>query len=117
MYPDSNIWGLPMANLFDDLPASLAQELVEVIAECQHVRIERIVSTGQCSPDGFWYDQQEAEWVILLKGGAKLRFEGDEDPIVMRPGDHALIPPHRKHRVEWTSADEPTIWLAVFFFL
>jgi len=26
-----------------------------------------------------------------------------------------LIAAHRKHRVEWTTPDEPTVWLAVFF--
>ncbi len=106
-----------MANLFDDLPASLTRELVEVLAQSQHVRIERITSTGQRSPNGFWYDQQEAEWVVVLKGEAKLLLENDDQPITMCPGDHVLIPAHRRHRVEWTSADEPTIWLAVLFSL
>jgi cupin 2 domain-containing protein len=67
------------------------------------------------SPEGFWYDQDEAEWVVVLKGEAKLLFEDDHEPITMRPGDHVLIPAHRKHRVEWTTPDEPTVWLAVFY--
>ena len=103
-----------MNNLFADLPTDLPEELVEVLAENKHVRIERIVSTGQASPDGFWYDQEEAEWVIVLKGEAKLLFEGDDEPIHMKPGDFVNIPAHRKHRVEWTTPDEPTVWLAVF---
>jgi len=101
--------------LFDELPASLPQELVEVLAHNAHVRIERIISTGHCSPKGFWYDQAEAEWVIVLKGQAKLLLEGDDKPLTMGPGAHLLIPAHRRHRVEWTSPDEPTVWLAVFF--
>jgi cupin 2 domain-containing protein len=107
--------GPRMTNLFHDLPPSLAKELVEVLAENQHVRIERIVSTGHASPPGYWYDQEETEWVVVLSGEVKLRFENDNQPITMRPGDHLLIPPHRKHRVEWTSPDEPTVWLAVFY--
>ena len=102
-------------NLFANLSAALPEELIKVLAENQHVRIERIVSTGHTSPEGYWYDQEEAEWVVVLKGEAKLLFEGDDEPITLRPGDHVLIPAHRKHRVEWTKPDEPTVWLAVFY--
>lgn len=105
-----------MNNLSADLPTTLPEELVEVLAKNQHVRIERIVSTGHASPEGFWYDQDEAEWVVVLKGEAKLHFEGDKEPITMRPGDHVLIPAHWKHRVEWTTPDEPTVWLAVHLY-
>lgn len=103
-----------MNNLFQKLPNQLPEELVTVLAESRHVRIERIVSTGHASPDDFWYDQDEHEWVIVLKGDAKLRFEGQE-VMNMRPGDYVLIPAHQKHRVEWTCPDEPTVWLAVFW--
>ena len=104
-----------MNNLFADLPTALPEELAEVLAENQHIRIERIISTGHASPAGFWYDQEEYEWVAVLKGEAKLLFEGYDEPMTMRVGDHFLIPPHRKHRVEWTTPDEPTVWLAVFY--
>jgi len=104
-----------MPNLFADLPNNLPKELIEVLAENKHVRIERIVSIGHGSPDGFWYDQEEHEWVVVLKGEAKLLFDGDDEPIHMKPGDHITIPAHRKHRVEWTTSDEPTVWLAVFY--
>jgi cupin 2 domain-containing protein len=106
--------GAAMKTLFADLPTDLPEELVEVLAENKHVRIERIVSTGHASPGGFWYDQNEAEWVIVLKGEAKLLFDGDDEPFHLRPGDYINIPAHRKHRVEWTTPDEPTVWLAVF---
>ncbi len=102
-------------NLFADLPDTLPEELIEVLANNRHVRIERIVSTGHASPEGCWYDQEQTEWVVVLKGEAKLVFEGDEAAITMRPGDHVVIPAHRKHRVEWTTPDEPTVWLAVFY--
>ena len=104
-----------MKNLFAKLPANLPEELIEVLGENRHVRIERIVSTGHASPQGFWYDEGQHEWVVVLKGRAKLLFEGADAPVEMGPGDHVLIPAHRKHRVEWTTPDEPTVWLAVFY--
>ena len=104
-----------MGNLFADLPTALPEELVEILAEGRGVRVERIVSTGHRSPEGFWYDQSEHEWVVVLTGEAKLRFEDEPHPRAMRPGDHVLIEARRRHRVESTSGDEPTVWLAVFF--
>ena len=101
-------------NLLAGLPSDIPEELVDVLVQGKNVRIERIVSTGHRSPDDFWYDQDEHEWVIVLKGEGKLLFENSED-VHLKPGDHLLIPAHRKHRVEWTSSDEPTIWLAVFY--
>ncbi|MCP4857087.1 MAG: cupin domain-containing protein [Fuerstiella sp.] len=92
----------------------MPEELIEVLAENKHVRIEKIVSCGHCSPAGFWYDQAEHEWVAVLKGEAELLFEGSE-PIKLRPGDFINIPAHSKHRVIWTTPDEPTIWLAVYY--
>ena len=104
-----------MNNLFSNLPTDLTEELVDVLADSQHVRIERIVSTGQASPDGFWYDQQEDEWVVVLQGAAGLLFESDKEPREMHPGDHIFIPAGTRHRVAWTAPDEPTVWLAVFY--
>ncbi len=100
-------------NLFTDLPRHLPEELFTTLLDAAHVRIERIVSHGHASPDGFWYDQDEHEWVVVFRGAARLRFE---DGIVdMKPGDFVNIPAHKKHRVEWTTPDEPTIWLAVHY--
>lgn len=104
-----------MFNLFADLPTDLPEELVTVLTESGSVRVERIVSTGHAGPDGFWYDQDEHEWVIVLKGAARLLFEGDAEPVQMNPGDCVNIPPHRRHRIEWTTRAEPTVWLAVFY--
>lgn len=106
---------MTVSNLFDDLPAALAEELCEVLVGGAGVRIERIVSTGQRSPDGFWYDQDEHEWVVVLRGAGAVRFADRAEPVVLRPGDHVTIPAHVRHRVEWTDADEPTVWLAVFY--
>ena len=76
-------------------------------------RVERIVSTGQATPPGEWYDQDGDEWVVLLSGAAGLLFEGEAAARPLEPGDWVLIPAHARHRVEWTAADEPTVWLAV----
>ena len=100
-------------NLFAPLPARAEQEDIAVVAETAGGRIERIVSTGQASPPGFWYDQLETEWVILLAGSAALRFESEPEPRILAPGDWLEIPAHARHRVEWTDAERPTIWLAV----
>lgn len=104
-----------LSNLFAHLPARIPEELVEVLVERPQIRIERIVSTGQSSPPGFWYDQHEYEWVVVLQGEAELLWENEPQPVRLHPGDHLLIPPHRKHRVQWTTPEQPTVWLAVFF--
>jgi cupin 2 domain-containing protein len=80
-----------------------------------HFRIERIVSLGRASPDGFWYDQEEHEWVLLVKGAARLRFEDNEPTVEMKPGSFINIPAHKRHRVAWTAPNQPTIWLAVHY--
>jgi len=101
------------SNLFADLPQQLPDEHFTTLLEAASLRIERIVSHGHASPDGFWYDQEQHECVIVLKGAARLQFE---DGIVdMKPGNFINIPAHKKHRVEWTTPEEPTIWLAVHY--
>jgi cupin 2 domain-containing protein len=105
--------GINIRNIFFDLPEELPNEIVETLAERGEVRVERIVSHGHASPSGFWYDQDQHEWVILLKGAARLRFE--DGTIEMKPGDFVNLPAHKRHRVDWTTPDEPTIWLAVHY--
>jgi cupin 2 domain-containing protein len=102
------------ANLFADIPARLPQELIQTLVTATNLRIERIVSHGHASPLGFWYDQAENEWVVLLKGAARLQFEG-EKLVQMNAGDCLNIPARKRHRVEWTTPDEPTVWLAVHY--
>ena len=103
------------SNLFANLPRHLPAELLTTLLQTANVRIERIVSLRHASPDGFWYDQDQHEWVMVLTGAARLRFDCQEQPVSMQPGDFVNIPAHQKHRVEWTAPDEPTIWLAVFY--
>lgn len=101
------------ANLFADVPQQLPDELFTTLLASKHVHIERIVSRGHRSPEGFWYDQPRPEWVLLLQGAARLQVE--DRIIELLPGDFINIPARQKHRVEWTAADEPTIWLAVHY--
>jgi cupin 2 domain-containing protein len=103
-----------LTNLLTDIPDDLPEELIQAVLSTPGLRVERIVSLGRASPEGFWYDQQAHEWVLVLKGVARLRFEGEE-PIELGPGEFVDIPAHRRHRVEWTDPHEPTIWLAVHY--
>src|SRR5208283_3543324 len=100
------------SNLFADLPQPLPDELFTTLLAAADVRIERIVSHGHASPEGFWYDQDQPEWVVVLKGAARVRFE--DGIVALKPGDCIDIPAHQRHRVEWTTPEEPTIWLAVY---
>ena len=100
-----------LANIFAALPERRPKEFVQTLLDVPNVRIERIVSHGHASPKEFWYDQDQHEWVIVLRGAARLQFE--DGTIEMKPGDFINIPAFKKHRVDWTTPDEPTIWLGV----
>ncbi|MBI2355381.1 MAG: cupin domain-containing protein [Deltaproteobacteria bacterium] len=102
-----------VANIFADLPPALPDEVFETLAEAGDVRIERIVSNGQATPEGEWYDQGRAEWVLLLAGSAGLLIEGEEEPRPLKPGDYLMLPARCRHRVAWTDPLERTVWLAV----
>ena len=104
-----------MNNLFAQIPRDLPDERTEALVETASVRVERIVSAGQATAPGRWYDQEWDEWVVLLQGGAGLLFEGDDRMVVMRAGDWIHIPAHRRHRVEWTDPAARTVWLAVHY--
>ena len=102
-----------MPNLYHALPdTGAAEQFVELLAR-PGLKIERIVSSGQSSPPGFWYDQPQAEWVLLLRGEAQLAFADEPAPRLLRAGDFLDIAPHRRHRVESTAA--LTVWLAVHY--
>ena len=102
-------------NLLSPLPDTRAAEQADALLSRPGLRIERIVSFGQASPEGFWYDQEESEWLLLLTGAARLRFADEADARLLRPGDWLDIAPHRRHRVEWTDPASPTVWLTVFY--
>ncbi len=102
-------------NLLLPLPDASAAEIVDILLARPSVRVERIVSLGQASPPGFWYDQEEGEWVLLLAGAAHLRFADEAAPRRLSPGDWLDIAPHRRHRVDWTDPATSTLWLGVFY--
>ena len=96
-----------IGNLLRDLPDARSSEITETLVAASTVRVERIVSLGQASPPGFWYDQPEAEWVLLLAGTARLRFADEVDARHLGPGDYLHIAAHRRHRVEFDRSDDP----------
>jgi cupin 2 domain-containing protein len=102
-------------NLFDAHAGAADREQFDVLLARPGVKIERIVSSGQASPPGFWYDQPRGEWVAVLAGEARLLFADEAAARTLRPGDFVEIAAHRRHRVEWTRPGEPTVWLAVHF--
>lgn len=102
-------------NLFSDLPDGNEAEIFDALLSAPGLKIERIVSTGQASPPGFWYCQAENEWVVVLRGSAGVKFEAEDEVRVLYPGDSVHIPAHCRHRVEWTSPQTPTVWLAVHY--
>ena len=102
-------------NLLENLPVAAPDEVFEELLRGGPFRLERIVSTGQSTADGQWYDQDGAEWVLLLSGSAVLRFEDQAEWCPLRPGDWVQIAPHRRHRVEQTDPGVPTVWLALHY--
>lgn len=104
-----------VTNLFADIPANLPDELENLLVSGKQFRLNRIVSRGHTSTAGDWYDQVEAEWVVLLSGAARLEFEDESELITLHAGDHLMIAAHRRHRVQWTAPETETVWLALYF--
>ncbi len=101
-----------MANIFNLPTELLPQEYFEPLVSGKNVLIERIISTGQTTPVGEWYDQERDEWVILLQGEASISYN-DGSITQLKSGDYIFISAHKKHRVEYTSSEPPCIWIAV----
>jgi cupin 2 domain-containing protein len=106
---------MKIKNIFNDIPSNLSKEILDEIILTDKIRIERIISKGQTSPENFWYDQEENEWVIVIKGKSKLKIIDEDELIELNEGDYINIPSHKKHRVEWTDPEIETIRLAVFY--
>ena len=106
---------IDIKNIFSGIKKQSPDEIFETIIKTNQFKIERIISSGQSTDKEKWYDQDVDEWVIVLKGCAGLLFESNNEEIIMKPGDYVNIPAHQKHRVEWTDANEETIWLAVHY--
>ena len=102
-----------LKNIFSSLPEKpLDAEVFETLLQNSNVKVERIISTGQITPSDKWYDQEQDEWVILLKGQATLLLE-NESEISLQSGDYVFIKAHQKHKVTWTSPDKACVWLAL----
>jgi cupin 2 domain-containing protein len=103
-----------VANIFENIPAELPNEIFSDIIKTEKLRVERIISKGHTSPDTGWYDQAENEWVIVLSGYGVIEFNNG-NKVMLKQGDYLHINAHNKHRVIETSMDEPTVWLAIFY--
>ncbi len=104
---------MEQGNLLVNIPARSGEELFETILETSGARIERIISYGQSTPEGEWYDQEDDEWVLLISGSADLLIEGESEPRCLCAGDYLLLPARCRHRVLRTDTEEKTVWLAV----
>ncbi|VAW55735.1 Uncharacterized conserved protein [hydrothermal vent metagenome] len=104
---------MSLDNIFAAIPENLNEEIIDVLQQNGQVKIERIVSTGQTSPEIGWYDQAQHEWVIVLKGEAIIAFENKE--TTLKKGGYINIPAHTKHRVSWTHPQVDTVWLAIHY--
>lgn len=102
-------------NLLTSLPRAIDRETVERLIETPALRLERIVTHGQTTPTGEWYDQERPEWVLVLTGRARLRLEEPAETLELGPGDAILIAAHRRHRVDWVDDTAPVVWLALHF--
>ena len=107
--------GVDSGNLFAAIAARAADEQVTTLLATESLRVERIVSHGHTTPDGTWYDQEWAEWVLVVSGSAELLFEHEAAPRTLRAGDYVNIPPHARHRVTATDPRAPTVWLALHY--
>ncbi len=104
-----------IGNLFAQVPGQLPQELFEALIQTPAFTLERIVSRGHTTPEAQWYDQEREEWVLVVKGRARLLFEHRSEAVEMGVGEYLHIPAHCRHRVEWTDPDQETIWLALHY--
>ena len=104
-----------LENIFSRIPYFMQDEISETLLKAEHFDLERIVSSGQATPPGEWFDQMTNEWVILLSGSAGLRFDDEAEGRTLYPGDYVHIPAHRRHRVEWTDPEQKTVWLALHY--
>lgn len=104
---------MSLKNIFDNINLDKnSEEFIEIL-KSDKIKIERIVSNGQVSPKDFWYEQEESEFVLLIDGEAILEFESRE--VKLQKGDFINIKAKEKHRVKYTSKEQTTIWLAIFY--
>jgi cupin 2 domain-containing protein len=104
----------PTSNILSPLSVIGVDEAVATLLKGNGVRLERIASHGQASPAGFWYDQDESEWDLVVVGRARRTVEGEAENRELHAGDSLFLPAHCRHRIAWTDPDQPTVWLTVF---
>jgi cupin 2 domain-containing protein len=104
-----------MGSILEGIPIELSEELFDTICSTDSIKIERIVSRGHASPEGFWYDQEKNEFVLVVRGSAGLKLGNKDEIVALKTGDYYIIESHVKHRVEWTDPTCETIWLAVHY--
>ncbi len=97
-------------NLLDNIPSTSIDEIFKTIVSNDNVKIERIISYGQTTPKDYWYDQDENEFVYIVQGKAKIKYD-DGTIHILNINDSLYIQAHQKHQVIYTS--NPTIWLTV----
>jgi cupin 2 domain-containing protein len=102
-------------NIFAGITPDPAGEQFTDLLAAPNMKIERIVSPPHSGQPGRWYDQDQAEWVLVIQGSAALRFEGESLPRRLEAGDFVHIAARTRHRVEWSDPLRPTIWLAVHY--
>jgi cupin 2 domain-containing protein len=102
-------------NLFANVPCQLPDEQMVTLLQVTNIRIERIVSIGHATAPDEWYDQDQAEWVLVLAGSARLLFEGETETRLLEAGSYVHIAAHVRHRVAWTDPSTPTVWLAIHY--
>ena len=105
---------MQLKNIFESIPDNLDEEIFEQLVQGEHVKIERIISKGHRSPESGWYDQEQNEWVIVLKGEAIISFENGKE-VNLEAGTYINIPAHKRHKVSWTDPKTETIWLAIHY--
>ena len=106
---------IEVQSLFAAVSSDLPEEQLSTLLQTENFRLGRIVSTGQTTSEGEWYDQEENEWVLVLQGSAEIRFEEGDVTRTLSPGEYLQISAHVRHRVEWTDPDQPTIWLVLHY--
>ena len=106
---------MELDNIFSKIPDFIQEEISQTLLKSEHFKLERIISSGQATSPGEWFDQNTNEWVILLSGSAGLRFDDEEEICAMHPGHYVHVPAHKRHRVEWTDPEQKTVWLALHY--
>jgi cupin 2 domain-containing protein len=97
-----------MDNIFDFNIPSKDKEHFLTLLNHKNVTIKQIISNTLKTPQTFC--NQESEWVIVLKGCAKLEIDGDV--YKLKAGDYIHIPANTKHTLLKTK--KIVVWLAVY---